>query len=90
MLPPALVSAVSMPISGALYDRFGPRYPAAIGVLLLAWSTYMFSYLDLATPVSFIIFWNSVRSIGMGLAMMPVQTALMSEIPKAWWAEPQL
>lgn len=83
MLPPALVSAVSMPISGALYDRFGPRYPAAIGVLLLAWSTYMFSYLDLATPVSFIIFWNSVRSIGMGLAMMPVQTALMSEIPKA-------
>jgi EmrB/QacA subfamily drug resistance transporter len=80
MLPPALVSAVSMPISGALYDRFGPRYPAAIGVVLLAFSTYMFSYIDLATPVSFIIFWNSVRSVGMGLAMMPVQTALMSEI----------
>lgn len=82
MLPPALVSAVSMPISGALYDRYGPKYPAAIGVILLAFSTYIFSDIDLATPVSFIIFWNSVRSIGMGLAMMPVQTALMSEIPQ--------
>lgn len=82
MLPPALVSAVSMPISGALYDKYGPRAPAAIGVALLGFSTYMFSYIDLNSPVSFIIFWNCVRSIGMGLAMMPAQTALMSEIPQ--------
>jgi len=81
MLPPALVSAVSMPVSGALYDRYGPRIPAAIGVCLLAFSTWQFSHIDLQTPVSFIIFWNSIRSIGMGLAMMPAQTGLMSQIP---------
>lgn len=81
MLPPALVSAVAMPVSGALYDRYGPRIPASIGVLLLAYSTWQFSHIDLNTPVSFVIFWNSVRSIGMGLAMMPAQTGLMSQIP---------
>lgn len=81
MLPPALVSAVAMPVSGALYDKYGPRIPAAIGVSLLAFSTLQFCRIDLATPVSFIIFWNSVRSVGMGLAMMPAQTGLMSEIP---------
>lgn len=82
MLPPALVSAVAMPISGALYDRYGPRIPAAVGVCLLAFSTWQFSHIDLQTPVSFIIFWNSVRSVGMGLAMMPAQTGLMSQIPQ--------
>lgn len=82
MLPPALVSAVAMPISGALFDKYGPKAPASIGVLLLAFSTYMFSNIDLYSPVSFIIFWNSIRSIGLGLAMMPAQTALMSEIPQ--------
>ncbi len=82
MLPPALVSAVAMPVSGALYDKYGPRVPATIGVCLLAFSTYQFYNIDIATPVSFIIFWNSVRSIGMGLAMMPAQTGLMSEIPQ--------
>lgn len=82
MLPPALVSAVAMPISGALYDKFGPRIPAALGICILAFSTYMFSNIDLNSDVSFIIFWNSIRSIGLGLAMMPAQTALMSEIPQ--------
>ncbi len=82
MLPPALVSAVAMPVSGALYDRFGPRIPAVIGVCMLAYSTWQFSHIDLQTPVSFIILWNSVRSVGMGLSMMPAQTGLMSQIPQ--------
>lgn len=82
MLPPALVSAVAMPISGALYDKMGPKVPAALGISLLAFSTYWFSHIDLYSDVSFIIFWNSMRSIGMGLAMMPIQTALMAQIPK--------
>jgi len=82
MLVPALVSGVAMPLSGALYDKVGPRIPASIGVLILAYSTFVFCNLDINTPTSFIVFWNSVRSVGMGLAMMPIQTALMSEIPQ--------
>lgn len=81
MLVPALVSGVAMPLSGALYDKMGPRVPASIGVLILAYSTFMFCNLDMNTPTSFIVLWNSIRSVGMGLAMMPIQTALMSEIP---------
>ncbi|MCR4442507.1 MAG: DHA2 family efflux MFS transporter permease subunit [Peptococcaceae bacterium] len=81
MLPPALASAVMMPISGALYDRIGPRLPVLTGILLLALSTFLFSKVDLNTPLSTIIFWNVLRSMGMGLTMMPTQASLMSEIP---------
>jgi predicted MFS family arabinose efflux permease len=36
LLPQALVMAVLMPSAGILYDRFGPRWLAAIGLALVA------------------------------------------------------
>ncbi len=81
MLIPALISGLAMPISGALYDKIGPKIPASAGIIILSFGTFMFCRMDINTSTTFIVFWNSVRSIGMGLAMMPIQTALMSEIP---------
>ncbi|ADY54605.1 drug resistance transporter, EmrB/QacA subfamily [Syntrophobotulus glycolicus DSM 8271] len=81
MLPPALVSGIFLPISGKLYDRFGPIPPVSIGILLISFSTYLFTNLNLNTPLSTIIGWNCIRSIGMGLTMMPVQTAIMNALP---------
>jgi MFS family permease len=80
MLPPALASAVMMPISGVLYDRIGPKIPVAVGIIVLAASTFALSYIDLGTALSTIVWINIVRSLGMGLVMMPAQSALMSEI----------
>ena len=80
MLPPALASAVMMPISGTLYDRIGPKIPIAIGIIVLAVSTFALSFIDLGTALSTIVWINIIRSMGMGLVMMPAQSALMSEI----------
>ncbi|MFZ7102924.1 MAG: DHA2 family efflux MFS transporter permease subunit [Peptococcaceae bacterium] len=81
MLPPALVSALVMPISGRLYDKIGPKPLITSGILILAYSTYLFTKLDIYTELTTIIQWNVVRSIGMGLTMMPTQTAIMSVVP---------
>lgn len=81
MLPPALASAVMMPISGAFYDKIGPKIPVTLGVLVLTFSTYLFSKVDIYTSLKTIIFWNCLRSVGMGLTMMPTQAALMADIP---------
>jgi EmrB/QacA subfamily drug resistance transporter len=81
MMPAALVTAVFMPIAGRLYDRIGARWPAFIGLLLMAYGTYLLSNLTMNTPTNVIIEWLVVRSIGMGLAMMPLTTAGMSAIP---------
>jgi len=80
MLPPALVSAVMLPISGQIYDRVGPK-PAVIGLILMAYGTFLLTRIDASTPIKSIIAWMTIRSLGMGLTMMPVQTALMSVIP---------
>ena len=81
MMPAALVTALFMPIAGRLYDRIGARVPAFIGLLLMAYGTYLVSRLSMNTPTNVIIEWLVVRSIGMGLAMMPLTTAGMSAIP---------
>ena len=81
MLPPALVSGAMLPISGKIYDRYGPKMIIAVGILFLAYGTYLLHNIDLETPVSHIIWWNCVRSLGMGMTMMTIQTALMSSLP---------
>lgn len=81
LLPPALVTGAVMPIAGQLYDRFGPRFVVPVGILLLAWSTFLFRHLTLYTPLSTIVLWSMVRSLGLGLSMMPVQSAMLAEVP---------
>lgn len=81
MLPPALVSAFMLPIAGRLYDKVGPRIPVGSGILLLTYSTYLFTKLDINTSLSTIIAWNMLRALGMGMSMMPLQTTLMSALP---------
>ncbi len=81
LLPAALVSAVMMPISGRLYDGLGPTVPVVVGLAVLAAATYLFHDLSLVTPTAVIAGWMVLRSVGMGFAMMPIQTAGMTVIP---------
>lgn len=81
MLLPALASAIMMPISGAMYDKIGPKVPIILGLIIITGSTLALSFLDVSSALSTIIEINVVRSMGMGLVMMTAQTALMSEIP---------
>jgi EmrB/QacA subfamily drug resistance transporter len=83
LLPPALVTMVTMPVAGFLYDKLGPRLIVPLGILFLALSTFLFRNLSVETALSTIILWNSIRSFGMGLSMMPIQSAVLSEVPSA-------
>ncbi len=81
MLPPALLSFVMMPISGLLFDKIGPKLPVTIGAIVTALSIYLFSHIDINTPLRTIIFWNCLRQTGMSLSMMPIQSAFMTVLP---------
>lgn len=81
MLPPALVSAVMMPLSGRLYDKVGPKPSVAVGTLIIAFATFLFVKIDINTPLKTIVEWNMLRSIGMGLTMMPLQASIMAVVP---------
>lgn len=81
MTPAALATAVMMPISGRLFDRIGARPLGLVGLLIIAGSTYGFTQLGLNTSSAHIQWLYIVRSIGMGMTMMPIMTAGMNTVP---------
>ena len=80
-LLPALLTGLVMPFAGRMYDKVGPRVLVPTGLLLIALGMFFFRQLTIETAFFSIIWWNCVRSVGMGLAMIPVQSASVSEIP---------
>ncbi|HYZ38492.1 MAG TPA: DHA2 family efflux MFS transporter permease subunit, partial [Pseudonocardiaceae bacterium] len=83
LLPQALVMAVLMPFAGRLYDRIGPRWPATIGVTIVAVATYLMHSLTLDTSREQLIWWLMLRAVGLGIAMMPIMTGGLAAIPTA-------
>ena len=75
LLPGSLVLVVLMPLAGRLYDLVGPRYPVMIGLLIVAFGSYLMAQMTVDTPRSNIEWWLAVRNLGVGLCMMPIMTA---------------
>jgi len=87
MLPAVFGSMISMPVSGRLYDKIGPKLPVVIGLALTAVTTLWMQTLDITTSdttLRWMLFW---RGIGMGFAMMPVMTYAMASVPQAMTAQ---
>jgi len=83
MFPPSVATALVMPISGKLFDKFGAKYLVMVGMIILTVSTYLLSSLTLDSSYFHIMGILIIRSIGLGAAMMPIQTYGMTTIPTA-------
>ncbi|NMM65158.1 DHA2 family efflux MFS transporter permease subunit [Clostridium sp. P21] len=82
MFPSAIVVGILMPISGNLFDRFGAKPIVIPGLIILAISSIELSTsINMNSSREHIIFITCLRSVGMGLAMMPISTAGMNVIP---------
>jgi EmrB/QacA subfamily drug resistance transporter len=81
LLPQALVMGVLMPVAGRIYDRFGPRIPAVVGLSILAIGTWMLRDLSVTSSWTDLRWILMFRAIGMGLAMMPIMTGGISAVP---------
>jgi EmrB/QacA subfamily drug resistance transporter len=81
LLAPAVVTVIMMPISGWLYDRIGARWPAMIGLLIVAYGTYLMKDISPASSRPEFVFWLAVRNFGTGLAFMPIMTGSISVLP---------
>jgi len=81
MMPGALVSGLMMPIIGRLFDRIGARPLVVAGLVLMAFITFLYRNLNLATATTTVMVWTMFRGLVMPLANMPAQTAAMADIP---------
>ncbi|MNK48045.1 Multidrug export protein EmrB [compost metagenome] len=82
LLPGALLMGVMSPISGSIFDRIGARPLAIIGLAITAITTWEFSRLTSDTTYGHIMMVYTVRSFGMSLLMMSVQTEGLNQLPR--------
>ena len=81
MLPGAIIMGIMSPITGKLFDKFGGRVLAIIGLSITVITTYFFSQLTLDTTYGSLIAIYSIRMFGMSMVMMPVMTNGMNSLP---------
>ena len=82
MLPGALVMGIMSPITGKLFDKFGPKILALIGLAIMTVSTYFLTKLEVDTSYAYIITVYTVRMFGISMVMMPIMTNGLNAIPQ--------
>ncbi|PDZ04551.1 MFS transporter [Bacillus cereus] len=82
LLPGALVMGFLMPVTGKLFDRFGAKWLAIIGMTITIITTMGFINLTDSTSYIYLILMSTGRRIGMALMMMPIQTAGLNQLPQ--------
>jgi len=81
MLPGAILMGIMSPIVGRLFDRYGAKTMALIGITITIVTTFYLSRLDFQTGYYYIMMLYTVRMMGMSLVMMPVMTNGLNQLP---------
>ncbi|WP_312729855.1 DHA2 family efflux MFS transporter permease subunit, partial [Enterococcus sp.] len=81
LLPGALIMGIMMPITGAIFDKYGAKRLAITGMFILTAATLPFAFLTKDTPILHIIILYGIRMFGISMVMMPVTTSGMNALP---------
>jgi EmrB/QacA subfamily drug resistance transporter len=81
LMPGALVTAFLSPTSGKLYDQYGARVLAPIGMVLTFLGTVVLATMSLHTPIWVPAVGQLVRNLGLVLVLMPIQAEAFNAVP---------
>lgn len=82
LFPSAIAVGFMMPVSGALFDKVGVKPVVLPGMILLGIASYfLVGGISLEATSNSIMWLLTVRGLGLGLAMMPINTAGMNAVP---------
>ncbi|WP_405103456.1 MDR family MFS transporter [Oceanobacillus sp. FSL H7-0719] len=82
LLAGAVLQGLLNPITGRLFDKYGARWLAIIGLLIMTAGTFMLTVLSTETSFIYISITHAMRMIGISMAMMPVTTAGLNVLPR--------
>ncbi|GMK39223.1 putative MFS-type transporter YhcA [Paenibacillus sp. CCS19] len=83
MLPGALIMGFMMPVAGRLFDKFGAKWLAVVGLIITIGTTVGFINLTDSTSYTYLLLMSTGRRIGMALFLMPIQTAGLNQLPNS-------
>lgn len=81
LLPGAIIMGMMNPITGRLFDKYGAKWLARIGFIILTISTFMFTNLTTDTSFAYLAIMNAVRMLSISMVMMPTTTLGLNQLP---------
>ncbi|GGH81717.1 EmrB/QacA subfamily drug resistance transporter [Pullulanibacillus pueri] len=80
LLPGGVVMGIMSPITGRLFDKFGAKWLAIIGLFITIVTTFALTRLVVNTSFTYVVVVYTIRMFGMSLIMMPIFTAGLNEL----------
>lgn len=81
MLPGAIAMAIMSPITGKIFDKYGARILAIVGLTITTIATYLMSNLAQDSGYYYIMGIYTLRMFGMSMVMMPIMTNGLNQLP---------
>ena len=85
LLPGSALNGFLSPITGKLFDKFGPRVLVIPGAALLLVITFMFTRITLETTQSTLILYHVLLMVSISMIMMPTQTNGLNQLPRRYY-----
>lgn len=86
LLPGAIVIGIMSPITGRLFDYYGAKWLALIGLGIVTVTTFMFTQLSLDTSFTYLAVIYAIRMFGLSFTLMPVMTSALNRLPPKWYS----
>jgi hypothetical protein len=75
-----ICAALALPLGGRAGDRIGPRWPAATGLLVLAYATFLLRLTGPGTAGWCVALRGGLRGAGMGVALTALLTTILAGV----------
>lgn len=87
LLPGGVVNGLMSPITGRLFDKYGPKYLVIPGFLITTIFTYLFTQVTTEATQLTIILMHTCLFIGVAMIMMPSQTNGLNQLPRQYYPD---
>lgn len=84
MMPGALLMAFMSPVTGRLFDKFGPKVLMLTGLIFVILAVWGVTNLSDQTSYNYLLIRTIVLRLGMSLLVMPITTAGLNALPRKW------
>ena len=86
LMPGAILNGIMNPITGKIFDKFGARYLALVGLSCITIGTFGLTTLTSSTSMLFVMGMYSLMLFGLGMVLMPVTTMALNDLDRSLYA----
>lgn len=82
LLPGGVLNGIMSPLTGRIFDKYGPRGLVLPGFVIMAIMLWMLSKVTVDTSMLMIIVLHTLLMVGVSMVMMPAQTNGLNQLPR--------